>query len=253
MNRSTRIKDAGYENLTAICPWCKRECKFNRASDFGTFQPIAGRKVQCTSNTCRKPFWITSDSVNERHEMLVFECYQLLERKQYMYCILNLATAYEMFFGLFLRVNLLYRPYAADSSSHLSQSLNKVDDLSVKLNRKIERCTFPRMRNLFLSEVTNATPVANLLSAEKRILSLCSQNVLDSKIEALSDGTLVQLLKGLKSTDLHSVRNAVVHKQGHRPTKEEATKYFEEAKAILFPLTHLLDLRDDLNWYISRR
>ena len=253
MNRSTRIKDAGYENLTAICPWCKRECKFNRASDFGTFQPIAGREVQCTSNICRKPFWITSDSVNERHEMLVFECYQLLERKQYMYCILNLATAYEMFFGLFLRVNLLYRPYAADSSSHLSGTLNKVDDLSVKLHRKIEHCTFLPMRKLFLIEVTNATPVADLLSAEKRILSLRPQNVDDSKIEALSDGTLVQLLKELKSTDLNDVRNRVVHKQGYRPTEQEATKYFEEAKSILFPLTRRLDLRDEINWYVSRR
>ena len=74
----------------------------------------------------------------------------------------------------------------------------------------------------------------------------------DFKIEALGDGHLVQLLNKLKGTDLNDVRNAVVHKQGHRPTKEEATKYFEEAKSILSPLTHHLDLRDEPNWYISR-
>ena len=253
LNRSAGIKDAGYENLTVVCPSCNCECIFNRASDIGTFEPIAGREVQCTSNLCREPYWIYSDSVNERHEMLVYECYQLLERKQYMYCILNSAMAYEMFFSLFLRVNLLYKPYAPDAYSGLAGSLDKVNELSATLHHKIERLTFPSMRNLFLSEVTNTTPVTDLLSAEKRILSLCPRkNTPDIKIEELSDGILVQLLKALKSTDIHNVRNAVVHKQGHRPTKEEATKYFEESRSILFPLTHHLDLHDDLNWYIGR-
>ena len=251
--QSTRITHAGYENLTVICPSCNYECIFNRASDIGIFQPVAGREVQCTNKICLKPFRIVSDSVNERHEMLVSECSQLLERKQYMYCILNLATAHEMFFGLFLRVNLLYKPFAADANSHSSGSLNKVNDLSAKLHCKIKRCTFPSMRNVFLSEVTNAPPATDLLSAEKSILALHPQDTPDSKIEALGDGALVQLLKDLKSTKLHNVRNEVVHKQGHRPTKEEATKYFEEAKSILFPLTYCLDLHDDLNWYVSRR
>ena len=160
---STRIRIASYENLIVDCPWCDYECIFNRASDIGTFQPIAGRDVQCPNDICGKLFRIISDSVNERHEMLVTECYQLLERKQYMYTILNLATAYEMFFGLFLRVNLLYKPYAVDANSGVSGSLDKVNDLSVKLHSKIKRLTFPRMRNLFLSEVTCATPVTDLL------------------------------------------------------------------------------------------
>ena len=253
MVQSIRITHAGYENLTVICPSCNYECIFNRASDIGTFQPVAGREVQCTNKICLKPFRIVSDSVNERHEMLVRECYQLLERKQYMYCILNLATAYEMFFGLFLRVNLLYKPYAAAANSGLSGSLDQMNDLSVKLHHKIKQHTFFKMRQLFLSEVTNTSPATDLLSAEKRILLLRPQGVDDCKIKALGDGTLVQLLKDLKSTNLHNVRNEVVHKQGHRPTKEEATKYFEEAKSILFPLRHHLDLRDDLNWYVNRR
>ena len=254
MNRSARIKDAGYENLTVACPWCNCECIYNRASDIGTFEPISGREVQCTGNSCRKLIWIYSDSVNERHEMLVYECYQLLERKQYMYCILNLATAYEMFFSLFLRVYLLYKPYAADANSGLSGSLDKVNELSATLHHKIEHLTFPRMRNLFLSEVTNTTPVTDLLSAEQRILSLRPrEDTPDSKIEALGDGNLVQVLKDLKSTDIHNVRNAVVHKQGYRPTKEEAEKYFQEARSILFPVTVYLDLRHEPNWYVSRR
>ena len=254
MNRSAGIKDAGYENLTVVCPSCNCECIFNRATDIGTFEPIAGREIQCTSNLCREPYWIYSDSVNERHEMLVYECYQLLERKQYMYCILNSAMAYEMFFSLFLRVNLLYKPYAAAANSGLAGSLDKVNDLSMKLHCRIKGQAFPGMRKLFLSEVTSVTPVIDLISAEKRILSLRPQDdTPDRKIEALGDGSLVQLLKALKGTDIHTVRNAVVHKQGHRPSKEEATKYFQEAKSILFPLTHHLDLRDDLNWYIGRR
>jgi len=238
---SINIRISSYENVIADCPCCDHVCIFNRASDLHTFEPIGGRNVRCTDYNCRKPFRIISDSVNERHEMLVYECYEL---KQYMYCILNLATAYEMFFGLFLRANLLYKPFAQDPNP---DNLNQMNCLSVKLNSKIKKYTFSPMRQLFLSEVTNKTPITDLLIAEERILSLSPQETPVSRIEALDDKDLVQLLRALKNTEVYRVRNNVVHKQAYRPTKEEAAKYFEEAKFILFQLTRRLDIRDEIN------
>jgi hypothetical protein len=82
-----------YENFVAECPWCGKDCIFNRASDLHTFEPIAGRDVSCQSGDCRKPFRIVGDSVNSAHEMLIFDCYELIERKHYMNCILSLASS----------------------------------------------------------------------------------------------------------------------------------------------------------------
>ena len=107
-------KRTSYENFAAECPWCRRENIFNRASDLKTFEPIAGRDVSCLSAACGKPFRILGDSVNSPHEMLIFDCYELLDRKHYMNAVLSLAQAYETFFSLFFRVELLYKPLGAD-------------------------------------------------------------------------------------------------------------------------------------------
>jgi hypothetical protein len=76
----------------------------NRASDLRTFEPICGRDVACENTDCGKLFRIVSDSINGPHEMLIFDCYELVGRKHYMSCILSLTQAYEIFFNLFLRV-----------------------------------------------------------------------------------------------------------------------------------------------------
>lgn len=87
-----------YENFVAVCPSCGHECIFNRASDLCTFEPIGELNVSCLNEECRKPFRLVGDSVNEPHEMLIYDCYELLEHKHYMNCILSLAQAYEVFF-----------------------------------------------------------------------------------------------------------------------------------------------------------
>ena len=84
-------KRTSYENFVAECPWCSRENIFNRVSDLRTFEPVAGRDVSCQSADCGRPFRIVGDSVNSPHEMLILDCYELIERKHYMNCILNLA------------------------------------------------------------------------------------------------------------------------------------------------------------------
>lgn len=91
-----RKRRTSYENFVAECPWCGRENIFNRASDLHSVDPIAGLDVSCLSADCGKPFRLTGDSVNSPHEMLIFDCYELLERKHYMNAVLSLAQAYEV-------------------------------------------------------------------------------------------------------------------------------------------------------------
>lgn len=76
---------------------CNDEISFNRASDLQTFEPVGGANVSCYR--CSGEFWINGDSINERHNALLFDCNEHLFAKRYMNCILNVSQAYEMFFA----------------------------------------------------------------------------------------------------------------------------------------------------------
>jgi hypothetical protein len=139
-----------YENFVAECPWCGKENIFNRASDLKTFEPIGGLNVVCQSTNCQKDFRIAGDSVNCSHEMLVFDCHELIDRKHYMNCILILAQAYEIFLSLYLRVELVYKPFAADTNKDIAD-LNRFLNT---LQEKIKHYTFDDLRTIFLQHIT---------------------------------------------------------------------------------------------------
>ena len=244
-----RIKEANYENVVVDCPSCKSECVFNRVSDLKTTNPIDGTPVHCVK--CRNLLWIFSDSVNERHEMLIFDCHSLLERKQYMYSILNLTTAYEMFFRLFLRVDLLYKPLATDFNS---QNLDEMNRLSEKLERRIQKFGFTNMRDLFLMRITSQVSPANLCEAKKIIEALPKKpkSISNAKINKMGDISLTSFLIKLNRSKIQALRNDIVHKKGYRPTREEAKNSLDEAKEIIMPLTSMLNLHDDPYWHYSR-
>ena len=197
---------------------------------------------------CGKPFRIIGDSVNGAHEMLIFDCYELLERKHYMNGLLSLAQAYEVFFSLFFRVELLYRPFCADPESDVAE-LNK---LSEALQEKIKDHTFSRMRSLFLQHMVSRPEPKNLAEAAVVVAALPDRpgDPSDAALDGVGDPTLAPLLKALKATTIHTLRNRVVHKQAYRPTREEVTVAQKEARSILLPLTNHLDLHDEVNWYM---
>lgn len=241
-------KHTSYENFVAECPWCAKESIFNRASDFRTFEPIAGRDVSCQYANCRKTFRIVGDSINSPHEMLIFDCYELVERKHYMNCILSLSQAYEVFFSLFFRVELLYKPFGADSE----QELADLNQLHEELYERIKKHTFTHMRALFLQHIVTGRSPKNLVEAAAMIAGLPDRpsDPKDTAIEGLEDAKLVPLLKALKATSIHTLRNLVVHKQAYRPTLEEVEAALEEIRSILFPLASHLELYDEIHWYM---
>jgi hypothetical protein len=246
----SKIKRTSYENFVAQCPWCGHESIFNRATDFKDLSLIAFRSVSCLNPGCGKPFNINDDSVNSAHETLVFDCYELLQLKHYMNCILTLAQAYEVFFSLFLRVELMYKPFARD----MRKDINHLNRLAEQFSEKVKRHTFAPMRALFLWQFISGPRPTNLAEAEAAIAGLEDNpsEPKDTELESLSDRQLVDLLKSLKSTTINTLRNRVVHKQAYRPTREEAEAALHEARSLLFPLTSHLDLHDDINWYIRR-
>ena len=245
-----------YENFVVQCPCCKRECIFNRVSDLSTTESIAGLDTRCLNKECLQQIRIVGDSVNERHEMLIFDCCELLEHKQYMYCVLNLVQAYEMFFSLFLRVELLYKPFAVEWGQ-----LDRLNELSEKLSKKIDKFTFHHMRKLFLWRVTAPDSPKNLDDSNEIIEDISNHfgHAEGFRIDALSDEVLRSLLRDLERVDIHKTRNKVVHKQGYRPTRDEVENALKETRRILHPLSFRLGellggsslgLCDDPNWYV---
>ena len=243
-------KRTSYENFAAECPWCRRENIFNRASDLKTFEPIAGRDVSCLSAACGKPFRILGDSVNSPHEMLIFDCYELLDRKHYMNAVLSLAQAYETFFSLFFRVELLYKPLGADPD----QDLSGLNELEEALQKKISDHTFRRMRALFLQHLVSRPAAGSLADAAAVIAGLSDRpgDPKDVAIDSVGDLKLIPLLKSLKATRINTLRNQVVHKRAYRPKHEEVESALQEARSILFPLTGHLQLHDEINWYMRK-
>ena len=240
-------KRTTYENFVADCPTCGRESVFNRASDLGTFELIAGRDVSCLESTCGEPFRIVGDSINDAYEMLIYDCYELRDRKHYMSCILNLAQAYELFFGLFFRVELLYKPFAADSSQNLAD-LNRVAE---NLDAKIKNYAFARMKALFLQHAVARKSPKSVAEAATVVAGLpCHPGVpKNADIGALEDPKLVPLLKDIKNTTIDTLRNQVVHKAAYRPTRQEVEEALAEARSILFPLGTYFNLHDETSRY----
>jgi hypothetical protein len=252
---------ATYENIIVCCPSCGRENIFNRASDLkGVLHPIDYLEVSCLFADCARPFYLSGDLINSAYEMLIYDCYELLERKHYSYCILNLAQAFEAFFSQYLRVVLLYRAFASDSKK-CEGDIEKLNDLMKLLHGKIEKLSFDRLRYLFFCQALHPPHPSSLRQAEDVIntLPFKSNPVLPSddsirNATIFSNKRVPDLLVRLRSCNVSKLRNQVVHKSAYRPTLDEVNDALKETREILFPLGQLLDIRsDDLNWYMRRR
>jgi hypothetical protein len=78
--------------------------------------------------------------------MLIRDCWLLKKQKRYSYCILNLCQAYEMYFALYLRVMLIYKPYGNENNHDLdglNESLRKLFD-------RINDWTYSPLRNTLI-------------------------------------------------------------------------------------------------------
>jgi hypothetical protein len=245
-----RANNANYENLTAQCPHCHATNIFNRATDLGTFEPIARHSVICQYANCAQPFVIGGDLINLPWQMLMLDCETLKAQKRYSSCILNLAQSFEIYFSLYLRVELLYKPYALEKS----HDLMRLNSLFALFLSKIEDFTFHPMCAVFIHMILRPPAPRTLSEAEVLINELPSKRRMpeDVEIKQLSDASLSELLLELKNATVPKLRNSVIHKHAHRPTLAEVERSQDETGHILYALDHRLGmLSDDLNHYVS--
>jgi len=181
--------------------------------------------------------------------MLIFDCHELKADKRYSYCILNLAQAWEMFFSLYLRVSLIYRPFAIDGS----RDLNRLNALLAQLYDLVGGYSYRRMRSLFLGRVLDLDEPESLDAAERAVLSLPNlREPTDQAIASCKDLQLAALLKRLKYSRVAELRNSVVHHVAHRPTLSEVESALNETRELVYPLKHILGVdSDDINWYMG--
>ena len=71
----------------------------------------------------------------------------------------------------------------------------------------------------------------------------------DAAIDSLGDVKLMRLLRTLKATSIHRLRNRIVHKEAYRPTRDEAESALKDTENILFSLQGHLQLHDDIEYY----
>jgi hypothetical protein len=185
--------------------------------------------------------------------MLLFECHEFIERKQYMLCVLTVAQAYEAFFSHFMYVQLLFRTFANDKERDVAR-LNRLVRL---LYRRMEGLTFESMRRLVLRMIVDCVEPRSLMDAEKIILGIPTKpnairSVTDAEIGLIRDPQLKTLLVKLLSADANKLRNRVVHKDAYRPKEAEAKRVHREAREILFGLGAKLQLRGGPEWYVNR-
>jgi len=99
-----------------------------------------------------------------------------------MNCILSLAQAYEVFFSLFFRVELFYKPLAADLKrevvgsrvrlSLIGSPVEHLNRLLEKLHDKIKKHAIRCMRALFLEHMVTGRPPKNLAEAVDVVAAL---------------------------------------------------------------------------------
>jgi len=255
-----RNVQSSYENITAECPSCGRENIFNRASDLKDSHPVVHRYERCSE--CSAQLLLKGDEIGPAYEMMIMDCYELLDRKHYMYCILNLAQACEVFFSHYLRVELLYRPLASSPQ----RDVDRFNTLSRLLFRKIRTYSFEPMRNLFFWLVLKPRHPASLDETQPEIEGLqrtvrgLGGTSCDARAECIRAAShfinplVPKLLLRLNSWDIASLRNQVVHKSAHKPTLNEVNEHLKEGREILFRLGHALGIRrDGVSSYLTGR
>ena len=239
-----------YENFIAYCPYCDYRNIFNRREDLSDCNPVASQEVSCFNQECQRIFLIGGDLGDSAYGYLLYDCHGLLQEKRYMYCILNITQAYEVFFSTYLRVELLYRPYA---KNHFSEpdSLEILNRLSQKLYQSVSDYTFANLRRIFIRRILYGTPLDSLHESEEEIkhLRTYKKTVSNSNIQRHTKEPLTILLQELNRCRIAELRNKVIHQHAYRPSSEDVKVFFDEACHLILSLEEKLDINDDLNWY----
>ena len=235
--------EGSYERVVADCVHCGCRNVYSRVSDLGRTGVMDSIQLHCQNPDCDRSFSAMGDTINPPYQMLWLDCWGLKRDKHYMYCVLNLAQAYEMLFSAYLMSEFVYRPFSADRRP------DQANEVISSLFRAIRGHTFRRLCGLFLNRVLGGEEYQSLDEAGKAVAELDGQTDLpaDRAFESIADDRLRGLLLVVKRSKLGEVRNQVVHKGGYRPKLAEVDAFLDEAEDVLFVLPQVLGVLDSID------
>lgn len=76
-------------------------------------------------------------------------------------------------------------------------------------------------------------------------------NISNREIQQNVQEPLASLLIRLNGNQIAPQRNKVVHQRAYRPSREKVIYFWEEAKDIIGELESILDVNDDVNYYMG--
>jgi hypothetical protein len=165
-----------------------------------------------------------------------------------MHAVLSITQAYEVFFSHYLRVELLYRPFATEGSDDLP-ALNR---LAERLYESVQSFTFEPMRRLFLTLALRPRRFLSLAEGKAWINTIPSSprdvaKVPDEQIDAAREPELRDRLRDLAAVQINGLRTVLFN----RSMRDEAEAALSDAERVIHGLTSLLRLDGDAVWYLS--
>jgi hypothetical protein len=245
--------DTNYENYNAVCPICSFRNIYNRASDLRTFEVIEFMTVKCFD--CNNFFNIAYDLINPVYEYLIFDCHELKVQKRYMYCILNLSQAIEVFLSYCIEVRLVLQP----DKDRIILTAKGFDEISAQFQKAIKGCAFQDLKNIlinlfledaFVSEIS----IRNFITKLEDRCSRDNPKKRERKDQEIRDHLaldLANLFIKLKNLQVIPIRNRIVHKDAYRPTLAEVESCQREVEEVVRGLVKNLEIKDESHFLIG--
>lgn len=238
-----------HENMFVTCPLCDKESTYNRVSDLNNTGLIANQLVNCLQLDCRKPFYFGGDMVGPSFILMILNCYELIEAKDYTRCITNLSQAHEIFFKQFLRVELIYKPFGFCDARQVEIR----ERLEESLNGQLKTLAFTKLRNIFFHMVVTPVQHDDLNTIYDFINKLKDERYdKPPRIKKLPDNTngkLNPLLQSLHRTKICEVRNKIIHSSAYRPSMQEAVDFYQETRQNVLGLATILNIKEEIDEY----
>lgn len=235
-----------YENFSAQCPFCQKWNIYNRASDLQSFDAISGRGVVCFH--CQQDFWINCDSCSLDFKKLILNSWSLVPEKKYMYIVINLCMAYELFFSTYIHNILVVKSVNEQREKIMNddefEMIEECNRLSKMLYNKIKTLTYGTLMSVFIKLVLdqNNPSILEIFQAEKYIknikpasLERLEEEIKKSHIQKKLKGYLLALVCMQRlETSISYLRNKVVHKYAYRPRLMEVERELKIAELFIF-------------------
>jgi hypothetical protein len=238
------IQNADYETITVVCDHCQALNTYNRLDDIGDPGPYASRHINCL--VCEKQFHICADTWMPAYQFFIHAADEQVKLKRFMPAVTQLGQAWELFFATYLYGNYAYRPFFAATPS--PRDIDHLHTLTTKLHAVIVDFTFGKLRNMFTRTILNNWHPSTLAEADAALARVIAEKIwkpVDANERAIHPVVGDRrLLDALYKLEIDGLRNRVVHKEAHRPSRVELERCQDGEIRLLYRIKRKFKVAD---------